>query len=252
MQGVSTRVVPAASLVAAVALAGCAARVPPVAPPPVVATLAPPPPVMPAGGYVGMEIPSKREDGTYVTPNFQMTDAAAVWHLRGVLNVAALACDNTAGGAGGVTVAGYNSWITAHREVLAAHNRQYLAEWEETGWGDWQAAYDNAQTRLYNFYGQPAIRIAFCAVAASEVAAVAAVADAELPAHARAALARLDRPFLDFYKSYDAWRDYYQPKVAAPPAPRPLAEIPAAAAPVLAPPVVPTTDDVASGTVDAP
>ena len=50
----------------------------------------------------------------YVTPNFEMTDAAAVWHLRGALNVAALGCDQ----AGGGIVDGYNNWLRSHRAGL--------------------------------------------------------------------------------------------------------------------------------------
>ena len=230
----------AAVAVTLAALGGCAARVPPVMPPPVVATVAPPPPVMPVGGYPGMEIARKRDDGTYVTPNFQMTDAAAVWHLRGALNVAALGCDKTAAGAGGRTVAGYNAWLTGHRAVLDRHVRQYLLEWQATGWGDWQAAYDNQQTRLYNFYSQPAIRIAFCTVAGEELDAVAAVADDALPAHARAALVRLDQPFVDFFTAFDKWRDHYEVKP-----PRLVATIPqdtaiAGEAPAASPPIADT------------
>lgn len=208
-----TRGMLATMAVLAAALAGCTQ---PVTPPPVVATLPPPPPpppTMPAGGYPGMEIAAKRNDGTYVTPNFQMTDAAAVWHLRGALNVAALACDS----AGGGVLDGYNAWLVAHRAGLDGYVKRYQHEWQETGWSDWQAAYDNQQTRLYNFYSQPAIRVAFCAVARQEIAAVAPVADADLPLHARTALAHLDKPFIDFFTAFDKWRDFYEPKVAPPP-----------------------------------
>jgi len=195
-------------------VAGCATPTP-VAPPPVVATIAPPPPEMPRGGYLGMPIPAKRTDGRYVTPNIDMTPAAAVWHLRGALNVAALACDR----AEGPYVTAYNGWIRARAAVLDAHVRQYVREWETTGWSDWRDAYDNQQTRLYNFYTQPAIHDEFCAVALAEVRAVAAVPDAELPGHARAALARLDKPFIDFFTAVDRFQDYYTAAVrtAAPP-----------------------------------
>ncbi|MDO7840816.1 hypothetical protein [Sphingomonas immobilis] len=197
-----------ASMLLAAGLAGCATTPPAVLPPPVVATIAPPPPVIPYGGYVGMEIPKKRPDGTYPNPNLNMTDQAAVWHLRNALNVAALGCDKVGGG----IAAPYNAWLAAHGPALEAYYKRYLAEWEITGWGDWQAAYDNNQTRIYNFYSQTTMREAFCTAARAEVSNVAVVADADLPVFARAALARLDKPFLDFYRDYDAWRDYYHPK----------------------------------------
>ena len=206
----------------ALATSGCVTPPAPVQPPQVVATLTPPPPTMPAGGYIGMKIPPKRADGRYFTPNLDNTDQAAVWHLRNALNVAALGCDQ----AGGGVAEPYSAWIKTHAAVIDRYYQAYIREWQAPGWWDWQRVYDDNQTRIYNFYAQPAIRAAFCAVAREEVAQVGQVADDELPAFARASLKRLDRPFVEFYAAYDAWRDYYEP---APP-------------PVVPPQVVPTID----------
>jgi hypothetical protein len=238
----------------AVGLAGCAQPTPP---PRVVATLPPskpPPPVMPLGGYPELDTAPQRPDGTYVTPNFDMSDAAAVWHLRGALNVAALGCDQ----AGGGVVDGYNAWLRGHRAALDMAQAGYLHDWEQTGWGDWRDAYENQQTRLYNFYSQSPIRVAFCAAARAEIVKVGAVADADLPRFARAALVRLDQPFVDFYTGVDAWRDYYAPKVSAPrfvrtipdePAASPVAPVPTATSNATTPvsssqpePIAPTGD----------
>ncbi len=208
-------------------ISGCATPPATVQLPPVVATLPPPPPPMPAGGYIGMKSPTKRADGTYFTPNLDNTDQAAVWHLRNALNVAALGCDQ----AGGGVVEPYNAWIKAHAVVIDRYYQAYIREWQAPNWWDWQRVYDDNQTRIYNFYAQPAMRSAFCAVARVEIAKVGQVADDDLPAFARAALLRLDRPFVEFYAAYDAWRDYYQlapapvvrtidvPIVVSPPAP---------------------------------
>ena len=206
-------------------------------PPPVYATLPPPPPKMPVGGYAKMEIPKKRTDGRYVTPNIDMTPAAAVWHLREALNVAALACNQ----AGGGTIDPYNAWLTSHRDALDANVKQYVREWEVTGWSDWRAAYDNAQTRLYNFYSQPALRVAFCRVSRKELGKIGAVTSAELPTYARAALARIDKPFIDFFTAFDAWRDYYH--VTPPPVlpTLPTTVMAVAADPMVQPPVVTST-----------
>ncbi|WP_203308549.1 hypothetical protein [Sphingomonas beigongshangi] len=226
------------------ALAGCAT---PVAPPPVVATLPPPPPpppTMPAGGYAGMEIPDKREDGTFVTPNFRMTDAAAVWHLRGALNVAALACD----GAGGGVVGPYNAWLVGHAAGLDRYVKKYRDEWADTGWSDWEAAFDANQTRLYNFYGAPALRVAFCAVARQEIAAVLNVSDADLPAFARGSLGRLDHPFIAFFGAFEKWRDYYEPRVTPPPV---VPTLPPQPAPAAAIAQVPVPGEGAAMTADA-
>lgn len=188
-------------LVAAVPLAGCATRTASVAPPLVVATIPAAAPAMPAGGYPGMVIPAALPDGRYPTPNLAASEAAAVWHLRGALNVAALACRD----GGDVLAASYNGWIRAQKATLAAAERSYAGEWRAAG-GDAQDRYDDAMTRLYNFYGQPAMRPEFCAAAGSVLAEVAAVPAAGLAGYARGALARLDRPFTDFYAAFDAWR----------------------------------------------
>ncbi|WP_375271032.1 hypothetical protein [Sphingomonas sp.] len=189
----------------ALAVSGCATA--PVQPPAVVATLTPPPPTMPPGGYVGMKNPTKLADGSYFTPNLDNTDQAAVWHLRNALNVAALGCQQ----AGGGVMEPYNTWIETHAGVLDRYYRAYIREWQEAGWFDWMRVYDDNQTRIYNFYAQPAMRRSFCAAARQEIAAVSQVADDDLPTFARASLLRLDRPFVTFYAAYDAWRDYYDP-----------------------------------------
>jgi hypothetical protein len=193
----------------ALSMAGCAT--PPVKPPVIVTTLPPPPPPMPAGGYIGMKIPPKLPNGGYGTPNINNTDSAAVWHLRNALNVAALGCDR----AGGGIVESYNAWITTHAAVLDRYLQTYLHEWQAPGWADWQRVYDDNQTRIYNFYSQPAMRTALCAVARTEIAQVGQVADADLPTFARAALLRLDRPFVSFYAAFDAWRDHYNATMSA-------------------------------------
>ncbi|MGK3882506.1 hypothetical protein ABI028_16090, partial [Enterococcus faecium] len=72
------------------------------------------------------------------------------------------------------------------------------------------------QTRLYNFYSAPAIRVAFCAVARQEIAAVLNVTDPNLPTFARASLARIDHPFIAFFSAFEKWRDYYEPRVTPP------------------------------------
>lgn len=196
---------------AAYALSGCTAPQASIQPPPVVATLPPQPavpPVMPAGGYIGMKGPTKRADGRYFTPNLDNTDQAAVWHLRNALNVAALGCDQ----AGGGVLAPYNEWIQTHASVIDRYYQAYIREWQAAGWSDWQRVYDDNQTRIYNFYAQPAIRTAFCAAARKEIVQVQQVADDDLPTFARAALLRLDRPFVEFFAAYDAWRNYYDPE----------------------------------------
>lgn len=68
------------------------------------------------------------------------------------------------------------------------------------------ASFDDAMTRLYNFWSQTPVRPGFCAAAAEVMPRVAAADAATLPTIAAADLAALDRPFVDFYRAYDAWR----------------------------------------------
>lgn len=226
----------------ALAMAGCAT--PPVAvqPPPPVVAVTPRPPAMPAGGYVGMKIPAMLEDGKYFTPNLNNTDAAAVWHLRNALNVAALGCDLEGGG----VVDGYNAWLRTHGAAIDRYYQTYIREWQEPGWSDWQRVYDDDQTRIYNFYAQPAMRAGFCAAARAEIAQVGQITDDQLPTFAHASLLRLDRPFVDFYRAFAAWQAYYQPAPPlvtpppAPPAAPPVAETAAIPVVVVPPPAVTT------------
>lgn len=188
---------------AAIALlwvAGCARH----APAPTIAAPAPPPVVevvpLPPGASPGMLVPQPLADGSFPTPNRGLSAAGTLWHLRAALNVAALSCR---GGEGEAIQTGYNAWLLHDRAALAAAASRYAAEYQGTpSAGD----FDNAMTRLYNFWSQTPVRTAFCAAAATAMAQVSASDAATLPSLAPAALAALDRPFVDFYRAYDAWR----------------------------------------------
>ena len=158
---------------------------------------------MPKGAYPGMIIPVRLADGGYATPNRHLSSAASVWHLRAALNVAALACRGSEQAA---IVAGYNALLTREKAPLAAAEASYAAEFKAAG-DDWRDSYDDGMTRLYNFFSQDPARDGFCAAAASTLADAAYVDDAGLPAFAAGRLAVLEKPFTDFYRAFDAWRD---------------------------------------------
>lgn len=153
------------------ALAGCAGRSAiPVAPAPPVAVGPSPAP----------------------TPiNAGLSPAAALWHLRAGLNVAALACRGPGEAA---LVARYNALLAAHGAALHEAEAAYLAEFRAAG-GDWRDRYDDAQTRLYNFFGQARGRAGLCAAAGAAFAAIDGADDASLAAVAPGHLTALDRPF---------------------------------------------------------
>ncbi len=196
----------AAFLLALVLLSGCAGKPVAVALAPATAPAATPAVVaMPAGARAGMAIPALMADGRYATPNRDLSPAATLWHLRAALNVAALACR---GAQQAPIVAGYNAMLARDRAPLAAAEQRYAAEYRATGAVDWRDRYDDALTRLYNFFAQSEARDGFCAAAAT-IVADSATAD---PA---ARLAALERPFTDFYRAYDLWRQRTDTNVIA-------------------------------------
>jgi hypothetical protein len=142
-----------------------------------------------------MTIPARLADGSYPTPNRHLGPAATLWHLRAALNVASLGCSGPEGQA---ITAGYNAMLRRDRAELARANAATIAA--EGG----QAAYDEAMTRLYNYFAQPGAKAAFCAAAATVTNDVAAAGS--LGVVAEPALAALDRPFGDFYRTYDSYR----------------------------------------------
>lgn len=185
-----------AVLMTATALGGCASRRAEIAslPPPAPVPLAPMP-QPPAGAYAGMTIPVRLADGSYPTPNDNLDSASTVWHLRVALNVAALGCR---GAEGQAVTAGYNAMLTRAKVELARAN---LATIKTEGG---QADYDEAMTRLYNYFAQPGAKTGFCAAAATVTGQLAGAAS--LDQAAGPALAALDRPFTDFYRAYDSYR----------------------------------------------
>ncbi|TCQ11221.1 MULTISPECIES: hypothetical protein [Sphingomonas] len=184
-------------------LAGCTSKprtVAQVAPPVIMVPV--PAPTMPKGASPTIVIPVALADGTYPTPNRNLTTSAKVWHLRAALNVAALACR---GPQELTIVAGYNALLSAQKPVLAKAEATYASEYKAGG-GDWQDRYDDSMTRLYNFFSQSPARDDFCAAAGTVLAQSAGLTAEALPAFAAQNLPVLERPFTDFYRAVDAWR----------------------------------------------
>lgn len=193
---------------AALTLAACASRpepvavVVPVAPPPVVATL--PMPQPPAGAAPNLALPARLADGGWATPNRDVSSAAAAWHVRSALNVAALGCRDAEEAA---TVAAYNALLRNNRAVLARVDADLRAEYRTRHGGAWQDAHDDRMTKVYNFFAQPPVHAAFCTTARAVLAEVSAMSPDAFVAAAPAALARLEAPFLAFYDAYAGYRD---------------------------------------------
>jgi hypothetical protein len=190
-------------LTVAASLSGCASH-----PEPVVAVAplppAPPPAVpMPAGTYPDMPVPALLADGSYATPNHAISPAASVWHFRAGLNFAALGCR---GAQENAIIAGYNAMLSAQKPVLARAEATLASEFRATGGATWRDSYDDAMTRLYNYYAFAPARAALCETANRLLVEAQAVTPEAFPAFAAARLPELDRSFTDVYRAYDAWR----------------------------------------------
>ena len=127
--------------------------------------------------------------------NRALSPAATVWHLRVALNVAALACR---GPQELTIVADYNAMLAGQKAALATIQATLSSEYRARG-GDWQDGYDDAMTRLYNFFSQAQARDAFCAAAAQVLADTRTLAPDALGGFAGERLALLDRPFAEAF-----------------------------------------------------
>lgn len=173
------RVSQAITAIAAVAtIAGCATR------PKEVAVAAPPAAPAPVPVYVTPPI----------TPiNRGLTPAATVWHMRVALNVAALACR---GAQEATIVQRYNAMLATHKTTLASSETELEAQFRAGG-GDWQDRYDDAMTKLYNFFSQAQAREGFCTAAVATLTEAERLQPGELQAFANAVLPTLDAPFAE-------------------------------------------------------
>ncbi|WP_341208138.1 hypothetical protein [uncultured Sphingomonas sp.] len=198
---------------AASLLAAACSHTPPSAPPPppqpiVKMTLAP----MPVGARAGMRIPAKLADGRWATPNVGLSSAGSVWHLRAALNVAVLACR---GADQAVMVNEYNAMLGARKVELAAAQTALQQEYRATRGTQWEDAFDDQMTRLYNFFAQDFAHGRFCVAARDTLAAVGTVPAAEIPTFAAQRLPVLEAPFTDFFTAYDRWQSGALVRVAA-------------------------------------
>lgn len=185
-------------------MTGCARKTPdiaPVAPPPLPVATPAAMPKPPQGAAANLTIPIATPDGGYATPNRDLSTDAALWHLRSALNVAALQC-NLADPGG---IAHYNQLLKVHAARFAAAHRALEAEYRRGG-GDWQDRFDDAMTRLYNYFALPPVRDPFCATAMPMLTQLAALPAGGIDAAAPASIAALDQPFIDFYRAYDHYR----------------------------------------------
>ncbi|WP_342248707.1 hypothetical protein [Sphingomonas sp. OTU376] len=160
-------------------------------------------PLPPAGATFNQLIPAIAADGRYDTVNHHISREQTAWHVRAALNVAALGCRDEAERE---TVAAYNAMLGRHRASLAAADTAVKAQYRARYGAGWDSRHDRDMTRVYNFFAQPPAQTGFCRVARDVLAEVGQVRPEAFAAFAAEALPRLEAPFTDFYRDYDAWR----------------------------------------------
>lgn len=161
------------------------------------------PPAPPVGAAPNQFVPARGIDGAYATPNRELSAEQTRWHVRAALNVAALGCRDAAEAE---TVAAYNRMITRLSVPLADADARVKAQFQARFGAAWESEHDRAMTRLYNFFAQPPAHSGFCDTARAVLAEIDAAEPEHFADFAPAALARLEAPFIDFYRAYDAWR----------------------------------------------
>lgn len=200
---------------------------PPAPPPAPVAVLVPAP--MPAGARPGMRIPARFPDGRWATPNAGLSSAGTTWHLRAALNVAVLACH---GPQQATMVTAYNALLNSRKAELANAQTALQQEYRASRGKEWEDAFDDQMTRLYNFFAQDFAHADFCAAAQDALTQVATVPPAGLSAYAAQRLPTLEAPFTAFFAAYERWRTgmlVRAPQPATPPTPSTVSASPPAA-----------------------
>ena len=160
-------------------------------------------PQPPAGATASQPIPARDAHGRYQTPNLDLSGDETSWHVRAALNVAALGCRDVSERE---TIAAYNLMLARHRTALAAADAGVKAQYRQRYGASWETRHDRDMTRLYNFFAQPPAQSGFCQEARAALAEAVMVEPERFAAFAAQALPRLEAPFTDFYRDYEAWR----------------------------------------------
>ncbi|MEG8038203.1 hypothetical protein QP166_02160 [Sphingomonas sp. LR60] len=167
---------------------------------------------MPARARAGMRIPARLPDGRWATPNVGLSPAGRIWHLRAALNVAVLACH---GADQAVMVNEYNALLTTRKAELASAQAALQQEYRATRGTQWEDAFDDQMTRLYNFFAQDFAHAGFCSAARDALASIGSVPAAEISLFAAQRLPVLEAPFTDYFTAYDRWQSGALVRVAA-------------------------------------
>jgi hypothetical protein len=154
-------------------------------------------PEPPGGAAATLQLPANDGAGGWATPNRNVADVRALWHVRAALNVAAIGCRGQNADA---LVENYNRLQLRHKAAIAASERAVISAMAGT------AARDKLATQLYNFFAMPPVQNEFCPVAFAISANIVTLPSAEVAQRAPEYLAQLDAPFQKFYTAYAVYK----------------------------------------------
>ena len=110
--------------------------------------------------------------------------------------------------------------LDADKSVLAAALDGVGTRFKARFGSNWQAANDEAMTKLYNFWAQPSAQGGFCREANAVLHEAQTVEPGNFPAFAAAVLPRLEAPFLaafaaidDYHVRMARWNGVHAPRV---------------------------------------
>jgi hypothetical protein len=165
-----------------------------------------------------MHVPPINAAGMRQTVNAGVGPDQLVWNFRSAFNVAALDCMS---GQHTAILENYKLFLKAHAKRLAAANRGVDKQFNVASGRAAIHAREAYMTQVYNFYALPPTLPGFCDAVLAMSTELTSVPPGKLDDFVAANQPRLDRVFLDFFNSYDqyrndlaAWKARYEPTAA--------------------------------------
>ncbi len=190
------------------------APVPAPPPPPVVvappAAIAPAPvlpyykPYSPGGAAITMKMPGKNADGSWITPNQNLSVEESIWNFRSAINVAALTCKGLRWDA---ITDNYNQMLTQHSERLSQANTRLDAEYVKRFPGQNALRVRDARsTALYNYFAMPPVKQQYCDMALAKSTEMLNVTPIAFPGFASRSLAQIDALYSKFFDDFTQYK----------------------------------------------
>lgn len=164
----------------------------------------PPQPMPPRGASPNLMVPPMNALGVRQTVNTGLSTAQATWNLRSAYNVAALNCLQPEHAQ---IVVNYREFLKAHAKKLTAVNKAVDQEFKAKHGTRFIPPREAYMTQVYNYFALPPTLPSFCDAALVVSQEAATVTSADLDSFAARGLSQIELVFLQFYQSYDQYRD---------------------------------------------